>query len=76
MPFAIREQNTIATELTGIWKSPTKEEALTQLVAFKGKYQKQYPEAVRSLMEHARASLDILCLSASHASLHSHDQCD
>lgn len=46
-----REQNTIATELAGIWKSPTKEEALTQLAAFKGKYQKQYPEAVRSLME-------------------------
>ena len=46
-----REQNTVATELAGIWKSPTKEEALTQLAAFKGKYQKQYPEAVRSLME-------------------------
>jgi len=46
-----REQNTVATELAGIWKSPTKEEALTQLAAFKGKYRKQYPEAVRSLME-------------------------
>src|SRR5579859_4985288 len=46
-----REENTVATELSGIWKSVTKEEALTQLAAFKGKYQKQYPEAVRSLME-------------------------
>ena len=46
-----REQNTVATELTGIWKSVTKEEALTQLAAFKGKYAQRYPEAVRSLME-------------------------
>jgi putative transposase len=46
-----REQNTVAAELTGIWKSVTKEEALTQLAAFKGKYQKRYPEAVRSLTE-------------------------
>lgn len=46
-----RERSTVATELAGIWKSSTKEEALTQLAAFKGKYQKCYPEAVRSLME-------------------------
>jgi putative transposase len=46
-----REQNTVATELTGIWKSLTKEEALTQLAAFKGKYHQRYPEAVRSLRE-------------------------
>ncbi len=46
-----REQNTVATELAGIWKSMSKEEALTQLEAFKGKYRQRYPEAVRSLME-------------------------
>jgi putative transposase len=46
-----REQNTVAAELTGIWKALTKEEALTQLAAFKGKYRQRYPEAVRSLME-------------------------
>lgn len=46
-----REQDPIATELAGIWKQPTKEQALTELVAFKGKYQKRYPEAVRSLCE-------------------------
>ena len=46
-----REQHTVATELAGIWKSVTKEEALTQLEAFKGKYRLRYPEAVRSLME-------------------------
>src|SRR6266487_2938647 len=46
-----RERSTVTAELTGIWKSPTKEAALTELAAFKGKYQKRYPEAVRSLME-------------------------
>lgn len=46
-----REENTVATELSGIWKSLTKEAALTQLEAFKGKYRQRYPEAVRSLME-------------------------
>ena len=46
-----REENTVATELSGIWKSLTKEEALTQLEAFKGKYRQRSPEAVRSLME-------------------------
>jgi len=46
-----REQNTVATELAGIWKSVSKEEALTQVEAFKGKYRQRYPEAVRSLME-------------------------
>jgi len=46
-----REQNTVATELAGIWKAVTKEEAFTQLEAFKGKYCQRYPEAVRSLME-------------------------
>jgi putative transposase len=46
-----RERGAVATELAGIWKAATKEEALTQLAAFQGKYQKRYPEAVRSLME-------------------------
>jgi putative transposase len=46
-----RERSAITVELTGIWKSATKEEALIQVAAFKGKYQKRYPEAVRSLME-------------------------
>ena len=46
-----REENTVATELSGIWKAGTKEEAFTHLEAFKGKYRQRYPEAVRSLME-------------------------
>jgi putative transposase len=46
-----RERSAVTAELTGVWKSETKEEALLQLAAFKGQYQKRYPEAVRSLME-------------------------
>ena len=34
-----------------IWQQPTKQEALVQLAAFKAKYGKRYPEAVRSLVE-------------------------
>ncbi len=46
-----REQQEVTTELTGIWKQERKEEALLNLAAFKAKYQKRYPEAVRSLCE-------------------------
>src|SRR5579871_3770842 len=46
-----RERSEVTVELTGIWKAPTKEEALIELAAFKGKYQKRYLEAIRSLME-------------------------
>ena len=49
--IAHREQKEVATELAGIWKSASKEEALTQLAAFKGKYRLRYPEAIRSLCE-------------------------
>src|SRR5438132_5101930 len=38
-------------ELTGIWKQEKKEDALLSLTAFKAKYQKRYPEAMRSLSE-------------------------
>ena len=46
-----RERSALTSELTGIWKSETKQEALVELAAFKAKYQKHYPEAIRSLME-------------------------
>src|SRR5215470_15265130 len=46
-----REQQEVAAELTGIWKQEKKEDALLNLAAFKAKYQKRYPEAVRSLCE-------------------------
>jgi putative transposase len=46
-----RERGEVAAELVGIWEQPTKEEAMTQLMAFKAKYGKRYPEAVRSLAE-------------------------
>lgn len=46
-----RERGEVQAELVGIWDQPTKQEALTQLAAFKAKYGKRYPEAVRSLAE-------------------------
>jgi putative transposase len=46
-----REQQKVSTELAGIWKQEKKEEALLNLAAFKAKYQKRYPEAIRSLCE-------------------------
>jgi transposase-like protein len=46
-----RERDPIATELSGIWNQSTKEQALTELAAFKGKYRERYPEAVRTLCE-------------------------
>jgi putative transposase len=46
-----REHELIAAELVGIWNQPTKEQAVTELAAFKGKYRERYPEAVRSLCE-------------------------
>ncbi len=46
-----REQESVATELAGIWKQPTKEQALIEVAAFKGKYHQRYPEAMRSLSE-------------------------
>jgi putative transposase len=46
-----RERGEVQVELVGIWEQATKEEALAQLSAFKAKYGKRYPEAVRSLKE-------------------------
>ena len=46
-----RARAEVAAELVGIWEQPTKEEAVAQLAAFKAKYSKRYPEAVRSLAE-------------------------
>lgn len=46
-----RERDPIAAELSGIWNQSTKEQAMTELAAFKGKYRERYPEAIRSLCE-------------------------
>jgi putative transposase len=46
-----RERGDVQAELVGIWDQPTKQEALVQPAAFKAKYSKRYPEAVRSLTE-------------------------
>src|SRR5258708_7950679 len=46
-----RERSDVQAELVAIWQQPTKQEALVQLAAFKAKYGKRYPEALRSLAE-------------------------
>src|SRR5260370_22587972 len=46
-----RERGDVQAELGGIWIQPTKHEAVTHLAAVKAKYNKRYPEAVRSLCE-------------------------
>jgi putative transposase len=52
-----RERADVQAELAGIWDQPTKEEAMTQLAAFKAKYGKRYPEAVRSLAQEQEKTL-------------------
>jgi transposase-like protein len=46
-----RERKEVEAELQGIWKQEKKEDAVLNLAAFKAKYQKRYPEAIRSLSE-------------------------
>jgi putative transposase len=46
-----REQQDVSAELSAIWKQATKEEAQLNISAFQAKYQKRYPEAIRTLME-------------------------
>jgi transposase-like protein len=46
-----RERKEVSTELAGIFKQENKEDAQLNLVAFKAKYQKRYPEAIHSLCE-------------------------
>ena len=46
-----REREEVTAELLGIWKQKQKEDALVNLAAFKAKYGKRYPEAIRSLSE-------------------------
>ncbi len=46
-----RERKEVSTELAGIFKQEKKEDALLNVAAFKAKYQKRYPEALRSLTE-------------------------
>src|SRR6266536_5098782 len=46
-----RERKEVSTELAGIFKQEKKEDALLNFAAFQAKYQKCYPEAVRSLCE-------------------------
>src|SRR5436309_13656533 len=69
-----RERGEVQAELVGIWDQPTKPEALTCLAAFKAKYGKRSPEAVRSLTEDEEHPLSVFCLSCHEASAHSDNQ--
>lgn len=46
-----RLRKEVSTELSGIFQQEKKEDAVLNVAAFKAKYQKRYPEAVRSLCE-------------------------
>jgi Transposase, Mutator family len=52
-----RERGEVLAELVGIWQQPCEQEAVVQLAAFKAKYAKRYPEAVRSLAEEEEKTL-------------------
>ncbi len=52
-----RERGDVQAELRGIWDQSSKQEAMAQLAAFKAKYSKRYPEAVRSLAEEEEKTL-------------------
>jgi putative transposase len=52
-----RERTEVQAELVAIWQQPSKQEAVVQLEAFKAKYGKRYPEAVRSLAEEEEKTL-------------------
>jgi len=66
-----RERADVAAELVGIWDQPTRQEAMTQMMAFKAKYSKRYPEAVRSLAEDEE---HLLTFYEFPASMHRHIQ--
>jgi putative transposase len=66
-----RERSEVQAELVGIWEQPSKQEALTQLAAFKAKYHQRYPEAVRSLAEDEE---HLLTFYAFPAAMHRHIQ--
>jgi putative transposase len=70
-----RERGDVQAELVGIWKQPTKQEALIELAAFKAKYAQRYPEAVRSLVEDEEHPLSLLRLPSADAPLYSDHQC-
>ena len=66
-----RERAEVQAELVGIWEQPLQEEAMTQLAAFKAKYSKRYPEAVRRLAEDEE---HLLTFYAFPATMHRHIQ--
>jgi putative transposase len=66
-----RERTEVQAELVAIWQQPNKQEAVVQLEAFKAKYGKRYPEAVRSLAEEEEKTLTFYAFPAT---MHRHIQ--
>jgi putative transposase len=66
-----RERAPVQAELVTIWQQPNKQQAVVQLEAFKAKYGKRYPEAVRSLAEEEEKTLTFYDFPAT---LHRHIQ--
>src|SRR2546421_7082987 len=70
-----RDQQEVATKLSGIFKQEKREEALLNLAAST----RQIPEALSrgrwQPLRRRRALPHVLCLPAGHASLHSQYQC-
>jgi putative transposase len=66
-----RERAPVQAELVAIWQQPNKQQAVVQLEAFKAKYGKRYPEAVRSLAEEEEKTLTFYDFPAT---LHRHIQ--
>ncbi len=66
-----RERAAVQVEIVGIWQQPSKLEAMAELAAFKAKYSKRYPEAVRSLAEDEE---HLLTFYAFPAAMHRHIQ--
>jgi putative transposase len=60
--IAHRERKEVSAELSGIFKQKQQEEAILDLAVFKAKYQKRYPEAIRSLCEDEEHLLTFLFL--------------
>jgi len=70
-----RERKEVSTELAGSSSRRGKRMRCSIWRPFKAKYQKRYPEAIRSLCEDEEHLLTFYAFPTGHASLHSQYQC-
>jgi putative transposase len=73
VPRRVRRE--VETELLGIWAQPDKPGALTQLAAITRQIWPTLPRGCAKSGRRGRQDVDLLRLSADHASLHPHHQC-